>query len=397
MRLSPYLLTRACACTLLGLLSTAASADAQSASILDFAPVEEGTLDVGAERAGALSASDLRDASDTFMDVWELNGQAGGSVTIDLVSDDFDSVLYVVGPGLGETLYDDDGGGGCHARISFTFLESGVFRVVASTTSPGQTGTYVLRTADVAGPAPSHGCGEPDPAMLAALPTDGRTLAVGSMELGRFDFLSSSESNRPVQAWSLEVTAGERITIIQRSDDFDSYLYLMGPGIEGSLGDDDGAGDLNSLIEFTPSSAGPYTVVASALTEGATGTYTIEVGEPVDLATLPTVGRLELGQTMDGFLGTADPIVVDGRRGQVWALDGQAGQRVTIELRSDSFDAFLYVAGPGLAEPLSDDDSAGDLDSRLSFELPQSGSYRVIVSALEADPSGPFTLTVGPM
>lgn len=366
----------------------------QSPSVLSLLPAEEDVLDVGDERTGALSASDYRSPTDAYLDAWELNGQAGASVTVDLRSDDFDAMLWVVGPGLGETLHDDDGGGGCHSRITFTFLDSGTFRVIVGSVTPGATGTYTLRTATRAEPAPSHGCGEPNPAQLAELPTEDRTLSMGSIGTGSFDFVTPSLEGRPVEAWTLHATAGEPLSIVLEADAFDSYLYLLGPGIEGALADDDGAGDLNSRIELTPSSDGPFTVVASALSDGATGAYTLRVEEPVDLATLETVGSVRVGETIEGVLGTSDPIVADGRYGQVWALEGDAGTRVTIELISDAFDAFLYVAGPGLSEVLTDDDGAGDLNSRISFTLPESGRYRVIVSALDADVNGSFTLGV---
>lgn len=370
---------------------------AQSPSVLSLLPVEPGVLQVGAEQTGTLSASDHISTSDAYLDAWELTGQVGASVTVDLRSDTFDAYLYVVGPGLGETLFDDDSAGACHARIQFTILESGPYRVVASSVGPRSTGPYTLSAHDVAPPALGYGCGEPNPAELTRLPTDGRELMLGQTGSGSLDLLSATSEGRPAEAWSLRVIPGETLVVIQESDDFDSYLYVLGPDIEGALTDDDGAGELNSRIEFTPGTEGPYTVVASALGEGSTGTYALRVETPRDLATLPVLGSLTPGGEFSGLMAGDEPIVIDGRRGQVWSLEGTAGQRVTIELRSDAFDAFLYVAGPGLADHYSDDDSAGDLNARITLTFPTSGTYRVVASALDAVPTGPYSLVISPM
>ncbi|HSG80767.1 MAG TPA: hypothetical protein VLC48_00850 [Gemmatimonadota bacterium] len=116
---------------------------------------------------------------------------------------------------------------------------------------------------------------------------------------------------------------------------------------------------------------------------------------PVDLADLPTEGRTaRAGPAVAGRLGAGDPLIVEGRSGQAWALEGRAGESYTIELRSSDFDAYLYLVGPGLAEPLFDDDGAGETHSRLAVRLPQTGTYRVIVSAYDPGGQGAYELQV---
>lgn len=384
----------AAALVLLACLSTPHGTVAQTPSVLSLLPVQDDALAIGDERTGTLSAADYLSTSDSYLDAWQLTGPVGTSAAIDLRSPDFDAFLYVVGPGLAETLSDDDSAGGCDARLTFTFLEEGPYRVVASSLSAGATGTYSIGVFETPPPALDYECGQPDPQALSAVPTDGRELRFGSTVDGSLDFVSETVEGRPVEAWTLQAVAGEPLSIVQESSAFDSYLYLLGPDIHGTLSDDDGGGDLNSRIDFTPGTEGPYTVVASALGEGAQGTYTLRVEAPLDFATLSPSGELEIGQEVTGLLGTDGPVIADGRRGQVWALEGSAGERVTIELLSEAFDAFLYVAGPGLAEPLTDDDGAGDLNSSLTLTFPESGSFRVIATALSTGSTGPYTLRV---
>lgn len=385
---------------LLSALSIAALASptrvlAQGGSLLSLLPTEGRTLSTGSEETGALSSADVRSVDDAYMEAWELAGRAGESVTIDLLADAFDPRLYVVGPGLPETLWDDDSGDGCNARLTFTLLENGTFRVVVTSLSARETGTYTLRVSDRPGPPATHGCGEIDPGSIDTLPTEGRSLRLGSVVTGRLGLGSPTvQDGRPAEAWQLEGRAGDRLSIVLESDDFDSYLYMAGPGLDDVLTDDDSGGELNSLIEVTLPADGSYRVIAAGLSSGSTGAYTLRVEEPLDLATLPTDGRLiDPGQEIEGQLLSSDPMIVEGRRGQVWGLNGTAGQRLVIDLIADDFDAYLYLAGPGLLEPLSDDDGGEGLNSQLTVTLPESGTYRVIVSSL-SDGSGPFTLSV---
>ena len=375
-------------------LAAPSTASGQGGSLLTLLPTEGRSLTVGAEETGALSTADMRSPEDSYLEAWELSGRAGQSVTIDLLADAFDPRLYVVGPGLPETLTDDDGGDGCNARLTITLLETGAFTVVASSLGARETGTYTIRVSDRPGAPPSHGCGEVDPGAIEALPTEGRVIRLGSVVTGRLGLGSQTvQDGRPAQAWQLEGRAGQRVSIMLESDDFDSYLYLAGPGLDGVETDDDGAGDLDSLIEITLPADGSYRVVAAALSSGSTGAYTLRVEEPLDLATLPTDGRtIDLGQTIEGQLGSDDAVLVEGRRGQVWGLNGIAGQRLVIDLIAEDFDAYLYVAGPGLPEPLSDDDGGEGLNSQLTVTLPESGTYRIIVSSL-SDGAGRFTLS----
>jgi hypothetical protein len=179
------------------------------------------------------------------------------------------------------------------------------------------------------------------------------------------------------------------------SDDFDTYLYLVGPGLEGVLTDDDGAGDLDAKIDVTLPTAGPFTVVAAGLSSGAQGAYTLRVEPPFDPNTLSTDGRsLDLGQTVTGSLTSSDPLVADGRRGQAWAFEGVAGRRVTIHLSAD-YDTYLYLVGPGIGEPIGDDDGGGGTNSQIETTLPGTGTFRVIASSFSSG-TGAYTLTVRP-
>ncbi len=390
----PVWVRQAAACFLFCLFLAPAAAAAQGTSVLTLLSTDGRELEIGDKVRGALSAADFVTADENYVEAWALEGEPGQEVWIDLISDDFDSYLYVVGPGLGETLTDDDSGGACHARINFTFLDRGEFRVVASSTSRRQTGTYQLAVSDDPRPVAEISCGGIDGSAMLALPTAGRELRMGVMGRGG---LSGAEATlgdkKPVQMWTLEGRAGEAATIRLESDDFDAYLFAFGPGMAEAMTDDDSGGGLNSELTLQFSETGTYRIGAGALSAGSTGSYSLSVTEPLDMNELATDGRiLRRGSPPMGTLTAADP-VIDGKAVQAWAFTAKAGDFVTIELMSDDFDAYLYVVGPGLPEPLTDDDGGEGLNSRLDVSFPNDGLYRVVASSL-GGALGMFTLRV---
>lgn len=110
------------------------------------------------------------------------------------------------------------------------------------------------------------------------------------------------------------------------------------------------------------------------------------------LTELDAEGRtLQFGATATGEMTASDQ--VEASMFQAWEFQGTAGESVTIDLMSDQFDAYLYLVGPGLTQPLTDDDGGEGLNSRIATTIPATGTYRVIVSMLGQD-TGFFTLRV---
>ncbi len=76
-----------------------------------------------------------------------------------------------------------------------------------------------------------------------------------------------------------------------------------------------------------------------------------------------------------------------------YTFSGNSGDTVTLELlATDSdFDPFLALYDPGNRQVASNDDFGGSLNSMLEFQLPQSGTYTVLVRGF-ADSSGRYEL-----
>lgn len=251
---------------------------------------------------------------------------------------------------------------------------------------------------------------------LINLPLDGRTLMVGAERRGELtpaDPLWTDGTH--VQAWGLALRRGQTVWVDLISDAFDAYLWVAGPGLGQGLNDDDGAGACHARVTWTAGADGVFHVVANTVAAGATGAYLLRVtetepprlagdcGENAPLETivdstlwqLPLDGRrLAVGATVSGELGPGAATGGDGAYLEAWGLDLRADETVTVDLVSEAFDAFLWIAGPGLAGALSDDDGAGGCNARITFTAPAGGMYRVVASTLSAGEEGAYRLVV---
>ena len=94
------------------------------------------------ERIGALT--DPLTSDDDPMDVWTLRGEPGTELHVDMVTEEFDAVLYAMDVDI--ELVDDDSGGGTNARLELTLPPSGEVIIIATAFDSSSRGQYVLRT-----------------------------------------------------------------------------------------------------------------------------------------------------------------------------------------------------------------------------------------------------------
>lgn len=120
---------------------------------------------------------------------------------------------------------------------------------------------------------------------------------------------------------------------------------------------------------------------------------------PAALA-LPAAAQetIRVGQTVSGTLGSGDPTLDDGSYYRLYRVQLRDGQRVTVTLRSDDFDAYLAVGRFDDTECdedcETDDDGGGGTDSRIVYTARQSGTHTIRVNTLTEGESGGYTLRV---
>ncbi len=394
--------------------------------VLDLSTLETGgrVLSVGPGSFGELSSTDGTYYGSPVQ-AWSLEGRAGESVTVDLYSEAFDAQLMLLGPGLDQWLSDDDGAGRCDSRITVDFPEDGTYKVVASAIGSGG-GAFELRAAEEPGLVSAEACipmdvvGETSSGDMADLPEAG-VIVPGSLHTGTLTDEGARWQNTAADRWTLTAEAEQRVAIDLTATDFDAYLYLAGPGFPLPVSDDDGGDEgFDSRLCVELSQSAEYSILASALGEAESGSYTLLVTDDPGRELCPsfemTVERrnamivemdvggrtISSGQEVEGTLTAGQQLYPDdGSSVQAWSLPGVEGASISIDLISDAFDAFLRLAGPGLSEVLSDDDGAGRCDSRITLQFPATGDYVVIVGSLFRYSSGEYRMTAsaepGPM
>jgi hypothetical protein len=108
------------------------------------------------------------------------------------------------------------------------------------------------------------------------------------------------------------------------------------------------------------------------------------------------IRTIVVGDTVADTLRKRDLLLPrDSTYAREWEIEGRRDAVVTVDLVSDSFDAYLIVYGPGLeGGGLQDDDSGGLCNARLTVRFPESGAYHIAVTTAEKHQTGPFVLAV---
>ena len=400
-----------------------------------------GMIEVGQTVTGNLTSDDPQFTGDsTYFQRWILPVRPNQAFTVDLLSDDFDAYLMLT-RGRGEKLVsNDDGGGGCNARLVYTAQDDHPLRVIVNTASrpARQTGHFTLRVTDGESAVETKGnC------RFTAAASAGQTLqqsvsnvsqqssgaAIPVIRVGESinGALTDRDSLYPDTSYFkfYQFTApgpSDTITIDLSSDDFDPVLIVRGDDLDNSIIDDDsGPGCASRVVRAFPS-RGPYRILVNTTNspKRQTGNFTLSItrgAKPVQehgnadchppqatggggASALPSRASshsIEVGQTQQGQL-TRDDVLLshDSTYAQAWTIQGRAGQTITIDLESDAFDSYLFLRGPGISggRDFQDDDSGGNCNARLTATFPQDGEYEIVVNSQGHYATGAFTLSV---
>ncbi len=366
-----------------------------------------GTIGIGQQAQGVLSMGDARWDNKPFQ-AYNFQCTAGQTFTMSLQSS-WDNYALVFDPMGNVVARDDDSGGNLNARVTYTCATTGTYRLAVSVFSTSTTpGPYTMQVT---------GSGMAGAQMANPSGVVG-TIQAGQQAQGVLSNADARWDNKPFQAYNFQCSAGQSFRMDILSD-WDNYALVFDPMGNVVARDDDSGEGLNAQINYTCTVTGMYRLAVTMYSTSTNpGPYTMQVtamagpsapviqptqpvitqptqpviSQPTPGVTLPQpavsgtiaaagqVASIGYGQLMQGRLEQGDQTMNDGTFADVWTFQGNAGQTVTIDVMSDDFDAYaqlLDAAGNRLAE---DDDSGGNLNSRITFTLPSTGQYQIVVN-----------------
>lgn len=189
------------------------------------------------------------------------------SYIIDLQSPDFDTFVRIedeFGTHLAEN---DDGGEGRNSRMLFSPPKTGEYHVIVTTFRSG-SGVYHLHVERSMTRPPDH-------------PPLGAMVFNVAEALTEKDARDTIRKESFCRIYKVELKAGNSYTIDMVSNEFDTYLRLEDETGRQIAFDDDGGGDLNARLSFTPSRTATYRIVATSFrTAMGRFTLTVRAAEP---------------------------------------------------------------------------------------------------------------------
>ncbi len=283
---------------------------------------------------------------------------AGQQVAISMSSSAVDTYLFLLGPTGTVVTSDDDSGPGLDSRIPpsgfFTLPLTGIYTIEATTFDDAETGAFTLQVTTQAG------------CTYSISPT-------------------SRSVDHNINTGSVNVVTQTGCSWVASSNT--SWISVTSQG------------------SGTGSGATYYSVAANPGQSSRTGTMTV-AGQTFTITQsgIPSgcqAGTIAMGQTVNGSLTLAScssqargPGFLAAR----YSFSGTAGQQVVITLTSPTMDTYLYLIGPSGGVVASDDDSAGNLNSRIppsgQFVLPQSGTYVIEATTFDILETGSFSLSL---
>ena len=214
----------------------------------------------------------------------------------------------------------------------------------------------------------------------------GSSSALAGSQRGRLDTTDPVlGGNGYVDRYTFQGSAGSSAVIDLSSADFDTFLRVTTPSGELFTNDDYEGSVERSLLSLDLGESGEYTVEVTSYASEATGTYSLAMTS--DLQTTP------VSFENAGALASGDGTFSEGEYYDAYTFEGQPGQGVTIDLRSDAFDTYLVLEGPD-GQRESNDDAESTAHSQIVTLLSQLGTYTVYVTSYAGAETGDYLVSV---
>lgn len=318
---------------------------------------------------GALTTSDCQ-INGFIVDAYRFALAETTEITVQLKSEAFDPILYLLDHNGSVMASDDDGAGNLNSRISRT-LNAGVYFLYASSYSQGETGSYEITLIEGVPPSPC-------PA----------TAVIGfpGVEAGVTDEEGCIYNGFYLDSWRVVIPSDTLVTFQVDSEELLPALMVTdttGGPLAGVPSNGIGTAWLEGYLE-----AGSYDIwVGDEAEPGRSGSYTLAVRPGPTVTQCPSEGPIEFAGTVAGTL-TAEDCFLMYSHTDAWELELTDATPVTASVAASGFVAtamITNVRGETVGYFHGEHDTEG-------IQL-EPGSYRVWVLS-DDGAGGDYTLSV---
>jgi hypothetical protein len=205
----------------------------------------------------------------------------------------------------------------------------------------------------------------------------------GSLAIGDEQF----SSKEYYDTYTLELSAGQELSIELVSSEFDTYLIVKDPDGKAFVNDDFAIDNgYASRLTLPVVVSGTWTFEVTTYAPDEVGTY--EVGYSIANDVYQTV--------MDDLISDQDTVFSEtGEFYHVYDFDFKEGENVVLALNSTEFDPYLFIALPNGENLVNDDFETQKSLAKLEFTAPQTGNYEVYVTTHDVGETGAYQMVLG--
>lgn len=122
------------------------------------------------------------------------------------------------------------------------------------------------------------------------------------------------------------------------------------------------------------------------------GTASTTASRPNQITRGPS--PIAIGGIVSDRLDDSSNLLPDNSYFNIYTFEGNAGQRVRINMNSNQVDSYLLLYGPNQEYLGENDDIGNSRDARLEITLPSNGTYFVFANSYGASEQGPYELSI---
>ena len=208
-----------------------------------------------------------------------------------------------------------------------------------------------------------------------------------------------------MDVYPIDLVAGDRVLIELTGRKMDTLVVLRSP--TGQTEQNDDAGDKSrSELDVIVEETGTYLVYATTFPPNEKGAYTLRASvdrsgrgsatrpAPTSAPTSSSSSTLAVGVPTQGRLESGDQQLNSGEWADGYALELQAGQRISVDLTSDAFDTYVALSSPTGKVYNNDDFDGSRNHSRWEGAIEESGTWTVVATTFAPAQGGAYTLRV---